>query len=201
MGGLFLGFACGLLYLWLLGRLKARHGPAGWAAVVCWLLVVLTGLDTLNAILSDGNLPHLYPPNTAARLLTGLGAGYAIAALAVPVIVGVLWRRAGDEPVIGDSIELAGGLALPLLLAALIWSGVDVLLWPLGLAMVASVLAAFGSGNLYLLALLGALKQDPGAAEVRGALLASLGGAIAEIAALAALRDWLVSTLHFTWGS
>src|SRR5215472_14086329 len=59
MGGIFLGFLCAVALVAVLGRLRASQSPGGWLALACWSLVALTGLDGLNAFLSDGNLPHL----------------------------------------------------------------------------------------------------------------------------------------------
>jgi uncharacterized membrane protein len=54
MGGIFLGFLCALLLLWVLGRLRASQPPSGALGLACWALVALTGLDGLNAFLAWG---------------------------------------------------------------------------------------------------------------------------------------------------
>src|SRR5260370_19335225 len=70
MGGICLGFLCAVVLIAVLGRLRASRPPSGVLGLACWVLIVLTGLDGLNAFLFDGNLPHLYPPNTALPLFT-----------------------------------------------------------------------------------------------------------------------------------
>src|SRR5258708_27412076 len=93
MGGIFLGFLCAVVLVFALGRLRSSQPPRGVLGLACWALIALTGLDGLNAFLFDGNLAHLYPPSTALRLLTGLGAGLGVGGIAVPVIAGVGWAR------------------------------------------------------------------------------------------------------------
>jgi hypothetical protein len=169
--------------------------------LACWLLIVLTGLDGVNAFLFDGNLPHLYSPTTALRLLSGLGAGLGVGLMAIPVVSSLVWSRTSDEASIEDPIELLAGLALVGLVGGLILAGVAVLFWPIALAMLVGVLVAFDVANLYLLVL---ATRRPHLAEtladLRGGLIGSLGLALLELAGLSALRTFLVASLGFNWG-
>jgi hypothetical protein len=149
-------------------------------------------VDGLNAFLFDGQLPHLYPPNTALRLATGLGAGFGLALLALPVAAGVVWPNPDPDPVIADLVEMAAGLAATAVLGGLILVGTSPLLWPIALAMLLGVLAAFGTANVYLLAL---LTRRPGAE-----ILPALGLTLLEIAGLAGLRAWLAG-FGVSWGA
>lgn len=201
MGGIFLGFLCAVAVVLIFGRLRASQPPHGALGLACWALIALTGLDGLNAFFADGNLPHLYAPNTAVRLLTGLGAGLGVGLMAVPVVAGVLWARPTDEASIEDPLELVGGLALAGLVGALVLAGVGVLLWPVALAMLAGVVVAFGVANLYIVVLAtGRRHQALTLGDARGGLISSLGLTLLEIGALAALRSLLVSTYGFSWG-
>jgi hypothetical protein len=169
--------------------------------LACWTLIALTGLDGLNAFLFDGNLPHLYSPSTALRLLTGLGAGLGVGLMAVPVVAGVIWARPLNEASIEDPLELVGGLALAALMGGLILSGVPPLLWPTALAMLAGVVVAFGVANVYVVSLLThRVGSAASLSDVRGVLLSSLGLVLLELGALAALRSWLIAAFGFTWG-
>lgn len=202
MGGIFLGFLCAFVLLAVLGRLRAERPPAGLLGLACWILIALTGLDGVNAFFFDGNLPHLYAPGTAVRLLTGLGAGLGLGLLALPVVSGAISPTATDERAIDDIAELFGGLALCGLVGGLILAGVGILLWPVALAMLVAVFVAFGSANLYILAALrfrGTRTADrPG--DLTGLLVSSCGLVLLEIGGLAALRAWLIGAFGFTWG-
>jgi uncharacterized membrane protein len=201
MGGIFLGFLCALAVVAVLGRLRAGQPPHGTLALACWALIALTGLDGLNAFLSDGNLPHLYSPNTALRLLTGLGAGLAVGLLAIPVVAGVVWSRPTDEASIEDPVELVGALAVVGLVCALILVGISALLWPIALAMLAGVFVAFGTANLYVIVLAtGRAQQANTFVDLRQGLVGSLGLALVELAGLSALRSFLIATFGFSWG-
>jgi uncharacterized membrane protein len=205
MGGIFLGFLCALLLIVGLGRLRASEPPSGLLGLACWGLVLLTLLDGLNAFLFDGRLPHLYAPLQAARLLTGLGAGLGLGLLAIPVVGGVVWAAESSLgpgfASVEDGVELLGGLALAGLVGALVLAGVGVLLWPVALAMLAGVLVAFGTANLYALVLgLGYARRAVQLADLRGPLVSSLGLALLEVGALAALRSWLAVAFGFSWG-
>jgi hypothetical protein len=201
MGGIFLGFLCATLVIVVLGRLRASQPPRGALGLACWTLVALTAVDGLNAFLSDGNLPHLYAPNSALRLLTGLGAGLAVGVMAIPVVASVAWSNPSDDASIEDTVELLAGLALAGLIGALVLAGVGALLWPVGIAMLLGVLVAFGVGNLYLIVLATRrVGQAMTISDLGGGLIGSLGLALVELGALAALRGWLVAAFGFTWG-
>jgi len=201
MGGIFLGFLCAVALVFVFGRLRAGQPPHGALGLVCWALVALTGIDGLNAFFADGNLPHLYTPNTALRLLTGLAAGLGVGLMAVPVVASVVWARPSDEASIEDPLELLGGLALAGLVGALVLVGVNVLLWPVALAMVAGVAVAFGVANLYIIVLAtGRTRQALTLADARGGLISSVGLTLLELGGLAALRSFLVATYGFSWG-
>jgi Predicted membrane protein (DUF2085) len=201
MGGIFLGFLSAVCLLSVLGRLRARRLPPGWVSVACVALVVLTGVDGLNAFLFDGGLPHAYAPGTPARLLSGLGAGLGLGLLAVPVVAGVVWRKPLDEPALADAVELLIGLVAVGLLGAVLLIGPAPLLWPAAVLMLVSVLVAFGLANLYLLTLIGRHPNQAAAvSDLAGPLVSALGLALVELAALSTLRTSLATTFNVTWG-
>ncbi|HLZ28881.1 MAG TPA: DUF2085 domain-containing protein [Chloroflexota bacterium] len=201
MGGIFLGFLCSVALVVVLDRTRASRPPSGTLGVACWTLVALTGLDGLNAFFFDGGLAHLYAPNAALRLLTGLGAGLGLGLMAVPVVASVVWSQPSDEASIEDPVELLAALAIAGLLGALLLAGVGVLMWPFALAMLAGVLLAFGVANLYIIVLAtGRLRQAASLASVTGGLIGSLGLTLLELGALSGLRSWLIAAFGFSWG-
>jgi uncharacterized membrane protein len=201
MGGIFLGFLCGVALLGVLGRLRASQPPGGLLGLACWTLIVLTGLDGLNAFLFDGNLPHLYAPNTPLRLLTGLGAGLGVSLMAVPVVAGVVWSRPLEAAAVEEPLEFLAGLALVGLVGGLVLASVGSLWWPIALAMLVAVLVAFGVANLYVIVLAtGRVHQAGSLRDLRGGLISSLGVCALELAGLSALRSVLVIAFGATWG-
>ena len=201
MGGIFLGFLCAFVVVSMFGRLRADKTPRGLLGVACWVLVALTGLDGLNAFFYDGSIPHLYTPNTAVRLFTGLGAGLGVGLTSIPVVASVVWSHPRDEASIEDPVELLAGLAIAGLLGALVLAGVGVLAWPIAVLMLASVVVAFGVANLYLVSLATRrVHQAADVAALRGGLIASLGLTLLELGGLSALRGFLIATYGFSWG-
>ena len=197
MGGIFVGFICGVLFLLFLGRLGATALPTLLTRTACAALIGITGLDGLNAVLADAGAWHLYQPSNAARLLTGLGAGYGLSLLAVPAAVAAWARSPSDELAATDPVELGFGLAAVALVGGLVLSGAGPLLWPVALAMAGGVLTGFCTANV---ALLGALLRHRPRPQIAGILLAALGLALVEVVGLAALRSYLLTTFGFTWG-
>jgi uncharacterized membrane protein len=201
MGGIFLGFLCSVALLAVLGRLRASQPPDGLLGLACWTLIVLTGLDGLNAFLFDGTLPHLYAPNTPLRLLTGLGAGLGVGLMAVPVVAGVVWSRPLEVRSVEEPLEFLAGLALAGLVGGLVLASVGSLWWPIALAMLFGVLVVFGVANLYVIVLTtGRVHQAGSLADLRGGLISSLGVCVLELAGLSALRGLLVAAFGATWG-
>ncbi len=201
MGGIFLGFLCSVAVLVVLGRLRASRAPSGVLAVACWTLLALTALDGLNAFFFDGGLAHAYAPNTALRLLTGLGAGLGLGFMAVPVVASVVWTEPYDEASLEDPAELLAALAVTGLLGALLLAGVGVLAWPFTLLMLSGVVVAFGVANLYIIVLATSrLHQAATFANLAGGLISSLGLTLVELGGLAGLRSLLISTFGFSWG-
>jgi uncharacterized membrane protein len=201
MGGIFLGFLCAVAVVIVFGRLRASRPPAGALGMACWTLVALTGLDGLNAFFSDGGLAHLYAPNLALRLLTGLGAGLGLGLMSVPVVASVVWSQPTDDASIEDPVELLGALAVAGLVGALLLAGVGVLAWPFALAMLAGVVVAFGVANLYVIVLATRrLHQAATLASLAGGLTASLGLTLLELGALSGLRNLLIAAFGFSWG-
>jgi uncharacterized membrane protein len=201
MGGIFLGFLCALAVVVVLGRVRASRPPSGALGVACWTLVALTGLDGLNAFFFDGGLAHLYAPNIALRLLTGLGAGLGLGLMSVPVIAGVVWAESSDDASIEDPVELLAALAITGLLGAVLLVGGGVLAWPVALAMLGAVIVALGSANLYIIVLATRrVRQAVSLASLAGGLLSSLGLTLLELGALAGLRSVLIAAFGFSWG-
>jgi len=200
MGGIFAGFLVGVLYLFWADRARAGLLPPPALQGLLLGFVVLLGLDGLNATLYDLGAPHLYAPQNALRLATGLLCGLAMALLAVPVLAAALWKDWDVEPSLARPGELLGPLCVLGMIQATTMAGVPLLLMPIALVIVAGLLGAFTVGNTYALVLL--TRREGRATSWRDALNPLLGGllvAFYELVALAALRAWAESALGARW--
>lgn len=200
MGGIFLGFLWGAGFLLFLGRGRAVAPPPRAVTLACVCLIALTGIDGLNAFLSDGRLPHLYEPSTPARLFTGLAAGYGLALLALPVAAGAVWRESDPRESVADVTELLFGLGGLALVGTLLLLDLAPLLWPVALLMVVSVCVGFGSANLYVILIAsGRVRTARRTADLTAPLVAAFGLVLVELAFLAALKGWMAA-LGVQWG-
>src|SRR5438094_1096273 len=109
MGGLFVGFLLGLLYLLALGRARAALLPEGVTALVLVVGIAATGLDGLNAYFADIGRAHAYAPSLTLRLATGLAAGFGVAGFSLPVIAGTIWKEPDFVPALEGVAELVVG--------------------------------------------------------------------------------------------
>jgi len=200
MGGIFAGFFVGVLYLFWADRARAGLLPPPALQGLLLGFVALMGLDGVNATLYDLGAPHLYAPQNALRLATGLLCGLATALLAVPVLASALWKDWDVEPSLASAGELLGPLCVLGMIQAATMAAVPALLIPIALVIVAGLLAAFTVGNTYAVVLL--MRREGRATSWREALNPLLGGllvAFYELLALAALRVWAETTLGARW--
>jgi uncharacterized membrane protein len=111
--GIYLGFATTFLFLAAAGRLRASRLPGLPVLGALGLTILLLAVDGFNSLFRDLSLPHLYQPINGLRLITGLGAGMAMAAVIIPVASGLIWKSDVPRSSFGSLGELA--LMLPLL--------------------------------------------------------------------------------------
>ncbi|HEU0026338.1 MAG TPA: DUF2085 domain-containing protein [Ktedonobacterales bacterium] len=149
--GIYTGFALGFLTLLGTGRIRVSRLPGLWVAVALLGLVGVMGVDGFNSLFLDLGLPHLYEPQNRLRLMTGLGAGVAMAAFIVPVTNSLLWRVDDARP----SFRSFGQLAMvlpPLLLAFLaVGSRTAWLLYPVAILSTLGLVIALTLVNLVFL--------------------------------------------------
>lgn len=200
MGGIFIGFLVGVL--WLFWALRGRAGLLPPPALQALLLgcVGLLALDGTNALFYDTGWPSLYPPQNWLRLATGLLCGLAVSLLAVPVLNSALWRDWDFERSLESVVELAGPLCMLAVVQVATMSGASALLYPLALLTVVGVVVAFAVGNTYALVLIA--RRERCATSWRDALNPYLGGvllSLVELFALSAFRLWAETTLHVHW--
>ncbi len=146
--GIYLGVALGFLTLLASGRVRAARLPRLPVAVALVGLVGLMGMDGFNSLLLDLGAPHLYQPNNLLRLVTGLGAGVAMAAFITPVTNGLLWREEDMRPSFRSFGQVA--ITLPLLLLAFLAVGSQTawLLYPIAILSSLGLLLALSLVNM-----------------------------------------------------
>lgn len=191
--GTYLGTLAGLTVLMLRGRGRASGFPRPRYALVLGLFLLAWAVDGANSYLTlFPGLPHLYEPHNWLRLVTGTLQGLAIASFLLPVVNLAFWAA----PAAGRSVETGADLAWLLVggavVVGLVTSEQPFLLYPLALLSGLTIVALFGLLNGLLVLML--LRREARAMRW-GPLLAPLlvGGALAlgELAAIAAVRDWL----------
>jgi len=108
--GIYVGFIVSLLVLAAL----QRNRPTGLPSLGVSLLL----LGMLMVMVVDGVLSYagIRETTNAMRLITGLAAGYAMAAVAAPLINDELWRTASRERILSDWKRVLAWLATMLLL-------------------------------------------------------------------------------------
>lgn len=189
--GIYMGFCVSLIALFLTGSGQAQELPPRPVKLLLGIGVIALGIDGLNSLALDLHLPHIYQPSNLLRLATGLLAGLALAAFALPTLNKLVWRHYYALSSLA-SWRMILWVFLPLLLVCFLAtaSQTPLLLYPLALLSTAGLLMAVSSINLMGIIL--ARKQCEAFTSVRQlapylglALLLAIG----ELILLAQLRS------------
>jgi len=115
--GIYLGFVVSLALIGLLhrpGRPKQFPGIAGFVAIV--LMITAMGIDGVSSYAGFRTTTN------DLRLITGILAGFAMAAIVVPMLNDELWVRATNERVLTPVWRLLAWLAaVPVVFAVVRW--------------------------------------------------------------------------------
>jgi len=148
--GIYLGFATTFLYLAASRRLRVSRLPRPSVMIALGLAILLMAVDGFNSLFLDLGLPHLYQPANWLRLLSGLGAGTAMAAVIMPTASGLIWRT--DDP--RSSFDSLGELALMLPLLTIdffvVLSVEPIILYPVAIVSSAGLVIAVTLVNVVL---------------------------------------------------
>lgn len=186
--GIYVGVIVSLLVIAVLQPRRPAGFPSRAVAVLLGGFVLTMALDGATSYAG------LRETTNAIRLATGLLAGYAIGAVAVPLLNEQLWRVSSGERVLGERRALLVWLASIPLAFALSWWGGDVLGPVYPLAVAAAILASLVAVNLIIVTLVPAFERRADRlAQAWLPLLLAFGLAWVEIAASAAIKLWLVS--------
>lgn len=115
--GIYIGFVVSLVLISVLHRPNRPREFPGVAAMTAMILMITAmGIDGVS---SYGGFRTT---TNDLRLITGTLAGFAMAAIVVPMLNDVLWRRASQERVLSPTWRLVTWLAgVPVVFAAVKW--------------------------------------------------------------------------------
>ena len=191
MTGIYLGALLGFVALVAAGRTRAARPPA----VVTWAiltgLVGAMGVDGTNSLLADLGVWHPYAPDNWLRVVTGTGAGVALAVVVSFLVAATVWSPAAVEArslasardVVG--LVLAGLVVIPPVALAPGWAFV-----PVSLLLIAG--ATVTIGGLVLVSGLIVTRREGtfgSAAQLRPWWGRVATGAVTVIVVLAGLRS------------
>lgn len=187
--GIYIGFVVSLLVIGLLhrpSRPKEFPGPAAFTAI--GLMIAAMAFD---GVTSYGGLRTT---TNDIRLITGILAGFAMAALVVPMLNDELWVSAHRERVLSPAYRLAGWLAVvPLVFVGVRW--VAPLLGSLYPVLVAAaIVVTLTTVNLVIVSLFPAFERK--AVRLRDAwpaVIVAVVLSVLEIVASAAFRAGIES--------
>ena len=173
----------------LAGRGHASRLPPGHVTALLAGLFVAMVLDGVNSTLGARGLHPLYHTTNTIRLITGAGAGLALALLGAPMVNRVVWRRPGDEAFAASYGELGGFIAAAAVLVALLLSPRPWLYYPLSVLSILGVLAGWGLINSAVVAV--ATRRERKAVTLADGgllLLAGVALTLCEVAAIDVAR-------------
>ena len=182
--GIYLGFVIGLLVLAALDRGRRRtEVPPPWVLALGAVLVAVMGWDGVTSYAG------LRPTTNLIRLATGLGTGFALTLVIVPLLNAQLWRRRSPERVLGETWEVAvWAAAIPLSFVAIWWGG-PALGTAYAVLTAVAILVTLTAVNLVLVLVGSTLRAESGAPARR--LAADAAGARRSSALEIAAADWL----------
>lgn len=186
--GIYAGFLIAVVVLLLLdrGRRSSELPPIGGMVVLGVFLLAMA----VDGVTSYGGWRET---TNEIRLLTGLAAGYAIAALSMPMLNGQLWKRPGGTRLLGTGRETIAFVASLLPAYALVWwvGPLLGLLYPL--LTVGAIIFTFTYVNAVIVALLPVFERKASTVLMTWPVCTvALVLTVLELAGSAAFKAWLV---------
>ena len=193
--GIYLGVLLALSMTWLTGRQRHAQFPPRIVIITLLALFLTMAFDGSNSFLHDIGAPHLYEPNNILRLITGFGAGLAVAAVTTTIFAQTAWTKFIWKPQLDTFHELLMQLALAVALILLILSNQPTILYVLALGSALGVLLVLSL--LYTTLVLTLTRRDGTIQRYRQLILPVLLGfglACGQIITIATLRFNLTGT-------
>lgn len=196
--GTYLGAVVGFIGLQVMGRRRVGELPPTRVLVALAGFIVLMGIDGLNSYLSFfPAAPQLYQPANVLRLSTGLLNGLAISLIVYPVFNFTLWQQTERRRSVNTIWELALFLPAIGIVALIMESGYDFLLYPLAMLSTGAVLTLLTMVNTMIVLIL--TRHESMASNWSQAglfLLWGLAVSFLELAAMIAFRAFMTAQ----WG-
>lgn len=192
MTGIYGGTFATYVWLALAGRLRRQRDPARWVFALCIALIAAMGVDGFNSLLTDLGLWHPYQTSNFLRLVTGAGAGVAIALVLGWLVATSVWSSGGRGAIVDRPRDLAPVLFGCIAYIALVSTRAVWLYQPIAYLLVCSAWLTLSLLVLVILVL--ATRRDRTFADVAALHLpaaCSLVGGLLLMAALAGGRFWL----------
>lgn len=182
--GIYLGFVISLAVISALDRGRHRDRmPPAWLLAVGAVLVAVLGWDGVT------EYAGLRTTTNVIRLATGLGTGFALALVVVPILNSQLWSRRSSERVLGSPWDGAAWLGALVVSFPVVYFGGPAIGIAYPVVAALCILATFTGVNLVVVALVPAFEHK--AAHLRDTwrpVAIALAVSIAELAAADALR-------------
>lgn len=195
--GIYLGIIISLTMTWLTGRQRNASAPSKPVTSILLILFFAMVFDGTNSLLNDIGVSTLYQPNNTLRLMTGFGAGLAIAITVSTIFAQTAWQQPSWAPQITAQRELVTQLLMSAALVVLILSNQNTILYVLSVVSAVGVLTILSV--LYTTLVLFATRKDMTIMRHRQLVTPAIVGlalACTQIALIATLRF----TLTGTWG-
>jgi uncharacterized membrane protein len=145
--GIYLALLLGIAMAVAVGRGRSGRWPCRPVAALLGGLFVAMVVDGINSSFQTRGLHGLYHTTNALRIVTGAGAGLALAVLGLPLVNRIVWQRPEDEAVAADYGELAGFAVGTAVLVAVLLAPPARLYYPLSVLAVLGVVAGWGLVN------------------------------------------------------
>lgn len=190
MTGLYTGAAISWLWLVAAGGARAVAPIPRRVQLILGAFVMVLILDGGNALLSDLNLPHPYPPSNLLRLGTGIFAGTTLGIALASLLAKSAWVDADIAHAIVPRIRYLGP---PLLIAVgfalMEISGLPILYLPIAVGLLLAVIGVFTIVSFSLLVVSGAgFRSHRCWPELIPLAMVSFVVAVSVMAALASAR-------------
>jgi uncharacterized membrane protein len=187
--GIYVGFMISLVMISVLhrgSRPREFPAPAGWVAIA--VMIAAMGLDGVSSYAG------LRATTNELRLLTGLLAGYAIAAMLTPMLNDEFWRTGSRERVLDPAGRLFAWLATVPVAYVGIFYGAPLLGVAYPILVVVTIVATLTSVNLVLVCLTPPFERRANRiTDAWAAILIAIAMSFLEVWLSNLLRVWLES--------